>query len=62
MGKDNPNTAPEDWSAVRDRPRKPGVLPCGSPVCLRCHKQCGVVIAAYLSGLDEKQSFVEEDV
>jgi hypothetical protein len=45
-----------------DRPRKLGVLPCGSRVCLRCHRQCGVVMAAYLSGLDEKRAITEEDL
>lgn len=40
-------------SAVRDQPRKRGKLPCGSRVCVRCHRGCGVVMAAYLSGLDE---------
>jgi hypothetical protein len=44
-----------ELASVRDRPSKGGVLPCGSPVCLRCHRQCGVVMAAYLSGLDETQ-------
>jgi len=29
-------------------------------VCLRCHKQCGVVMAAYLSGLDETEEISEE--
>jgi hypothetical protein len=52
----------QDLSFVRDRPRKRGVLPCGSRVCLRCHRQCGVVLAAYLSGLDEKQEIKEEDL
>jgi hypothetical protein len=46
--------------AVRDRPRKRGALPCGSRVCVRCHQGCGVVMAAYLSGLDEKQEISEE--
>jgi hypothetical protein len=35
------------------RPRKRGVLPCGSRLCLRCHKGCGVAMAAYLGVLDE---------
>jgi hypothetical protein len=51
----------KDVSAVRDRPRKRGALPCGSRICVRCHKGCGVVMAAYLSGLDEKE-LREEDV
>ncbi len=50
----------QDYSVARDRPRKRGVLPCGSRVCLRCHKQCGVVMAAYLSGLDETEEVEEE--
>jgi len=53
--------APEDFSAARDRPRKRGALPCGSRVCVRCHKGCGVVMAAYLSGLDDPQQRNEED-
>jgi hypothetical protein len=52
----------EDLSAVRDRLRKRGVLPCGSKVCVRCHKGCGVVMAAYLSGLDEKEEIAEEEL
>ena len=44
---------PHDPSTVRDQPRKRGKLPCGSRVCVRCHRGCGVVMAAYLSGLDE---------
>lgn len=51
------NTADNDLSPRRDlshdRPRKRGTLPCGARVCVRCHKGCGVVMAAYLSGLDE---------
>ncbi len=36
---------------VRLQPRKTKRLPCGSKTCLRCHKDCGVIMAAYL-GID----------
>ncbi len=56
MDKAKQERAPHhDLSSVRDRPRKRGALPCGSRVCVRCHKGCGVVMAAYLSGLDEPE-------
>ena len=58
------NTADNDSSPRQDlphdRPRKRGVLPCGSRVCVRCHKGCGVVMAAYLSGLDEPTALNNE--
>jgi hypothetical protein len=43
----------QDLSVVRDHPEKGRKLSCGSRVCLHCHSQCGVVMVAYLSGLDE---------
>jgi hypothetical protein len=51
----------QDLSAIRDHPRKGGKLSCGSRVCLHCHSQCGVVMAAYLSGLDESPESSEEE-
>lgn len=53
MTTNSPSVLPHDYSTERDRPRKRGKLPCGSRVCVRCHRGCGVVMAAYLSGLDE---------
>jgi len=50
-----------DLSDIRNRPRKPSVLPCGGRVCLRCHKGCGVVMAAYLSGLDDLPEINEQN-
>ena len=51
----------EELCAVRERPGGKGVLPCGSRVCLRCHKQCGVVMAAYLGGLNEMTEETEPE-
>lgn len=51
----------QDLSAVRNHPQKGGKLSCGSKVCLRCHRQCGVVMAAYLSGLDESEESSQEE-
>jgi hypothetical protein len=51
--KDQDHSLRNVFTTVRDRPRKRGALPCGSRVCVRCHQGCGVVMAAYLSGLDE---------
>jgi hypothetical protein len=48
-------------SSASPQPRKRGKLPCGSRVCLRCHKGCGVVMAAYLGGLDEGQEIEDKD-
>ena len=56
------DTRKEDQDFPGHLLRKRGVLPCGSRVCLRCHKQCGVVLAAYLSGLDEEQELKPEDL
>jgi len=58
--KEDDSTSQHDFSSVRDRPRKRGVLPCGSRVCVRCHKQCGVVMAVYLSGLDQTEEINEK--
>jgi hypothetical protein len=57
---DQDHSSRHDLTAVRDRPRKRGALPCGSRVCVRCHKGCGVVMAAYLGGLDEPAEPAEE--
>ncbi len=51
----------QDKPPVRERQRKRGVLPCGVRVCVRCHKGCGVAMAAYLSGLDEIEEIEKEE-
>lgn len=51
------STGVEEESDPRTQPRKQRRLACGSRVCLRCHRDCGVIMAAYL-GVD----FSEDDV
>lgn len=46
----------EDLPAVREQTRMPPAPPCGSPVCLHCHINCGadVAWAAYLSSFNDE--------
>jgi len=54
------NNAPQpDNTQIPEPPPRRRKLPCGAKVCLHCHKNCGVITAAYLgisfdSGEDEQ--------
>jgi hypothetical protein len=51
----------QELSELREPLSNPKALPCGNRVCLRCHKGCGVAMAAYLNALDELRESGEEN-
>jgi hypothetical protein len=51
---DQDRKAQEDVSAAAQTVSQRSAFPCGNQLCLRCHEECEIVMAAYL-GLDETE-------